>query len=119
MEKKMISNARCFKNEENSFTELFSLLRKYEVLSQDFLSLAYNTEELHAIHQHIDNAMVVLLQGLQDVGNLMGIASQNKKKMMAELKTIGFFIAGLGNLTEALHVLRSDTNYMLQQHCKE
>ncbi|MCD6039329.1 MAG: hypothetical protein K0S27_729, partial [Gammaproteobacteria bacterium] len=34
---------RKFKNAESPFTELFSLLRRYELLPQGHLTLAYHT----------------------------------------------------------------------------
>jgi hypothetical protein len=64
----------------------------------------------------VDNALVVLLQGLQDIGTLMSIAAQDKKPMIEELKTVGFFIAAVGNLSEALNTLRLDASYLLQEH---
>ena len=103
-----------FKNEEKPFTELFALLKRYEILSQGFPILGYETEELKIMHQHIDNAMDMLLQGLQDVGHLIGLTASDKN-MIEELNHIGFFISAITNLTEALNDLRSDTNYSLKE----
>jgi hypothetical protein len=100
------------KNLEMPFTELFSFLKKYEILSHGFPTLAYGTDELKVMHQHIDNAMTVLLQGLQDLGHVSGIVGN--KKIIKSLSHIGFFISAISNLTEALNTLRSDTSYTLQ-----
>lgn len=102
------------KNIESPFTELFALLKRYENLSNGSATLAYTSEELKEIHQHIDNAIAVLLQGLQGVAHLMGITAPDEK-IVEELNHLGFFISAIGNLTEALNVLRSDTDYVLRK----
>lgn len=79
------------------------------------LTLAYETEELQVMHQHVDNAMDILLQGLQDLGTLVGTAAQNQEQAREDLKNLGLFISAIGNLTEALNSLRSDIGYVLQE----
>ncbi len=104
-----------FKNIESPFTELFSLLKRYDYSSKESPTLAYSTSELKAIHGHVDNATVILLQGMQDVGNLIGLLGSRNKKAEAGLSALGFFIAMISNLAEALHVLQSDTDYILRE----
>jgi hypothetical protein len=101
-----------FKNIESPFTELFSLLKRYENLPES-PTLAYSTPELKAINSHVGNVTVTLLQGLQDIGNLIGLVGSKNKKLEAGLCTLGFFIATISNLAEALYILQSDTDYVL------
>lgn len=102
-------------NQESPFTELFSVLKRYEILPQGLFTLAYKTDELKVMHQHIDNAMDILLQGLQDLGQIVGHVAQDDKDMREDIKNIGYLIATISNLTEALNTLRADTNYVLEQ----
>lgn len=105
-----------FKNCESPLTELFSLLTRYENSSSGSSTLAYNSDELIVMHLHIDNAIDVLLLGLQDLGHLIGVAAQSSKiKNIEDLNNIGFFISGISNLTEALNTLRLDADYVLKQ----
>lgn len=114
-----MSNSRMniieFKNSGSPFTELFSLLKRYETLPQGFPTLVYATEELKVIHQHTDNAIEVLLQGLQGLGHLLSVAAEDKEKTVADVNNIGFFMSTISNLTEALNSLRIDTDYVLKQ----
>ncbi len=107
--------AERYKNIESPFTELFTLLRRYENLSDGNLTLAYSSEELKVMHHHIDNAIDVLLQGLQDLGHLVGVVSQNAKSAIDDLSSIGFFISAISNLTEALTILKLDADFVLKQ----
>lgn len=103
-------------NANSPFLELFSILKRYQVLPHDGMpTLAYETEELKIMHQHVDNAMAILLQGLQDLGNLVGTVVQNQEQAQEDLKNLGLFISAIGNLTEAINCLRSDTSYSLRQ----
>jgi len=101
------------KNAESSFTELFNLLKRYDCASEKSPTLVYSTSELKAILGHIGNATVILLQGMQEMGNLMGLLSSKNKNAQTGLGALGFFIAMISNLTEALFVLQADTNYVL------
>ncbi len=103
------------KNAESSFTELFNLLKRHDCSPKESPTLAYTTSELKAIHCHVDNATVVLLQGMQDVGNLIGLLCSSKKNVQTGLGALGFFIAMISNLTEALHGLQVDTDYVLRE----
>ena len=108
-------SAEEFKNSESPFTEIFSLLRRYENTSNDSPTFAYDSHDLKIMHQHIDNAIDVLLQGLQDLGQLMSMVMQDKKQTIDDLYNIGFFVSAIANLTEALNALRLDTDYVLKQ----
>ncbi len=103
------------KNTESSFTELFNLLKRHDCSPKESPTLTYTTSELKAIHCHVDNATVILLQGMQDVGNLIGLLGSRNKNGEAGLNGLGFFIAMISNLAEALHVLQLDTDYVLQK----
>jgi hypothetical protein len=113
-----MSSASQIKNVESPFTELFSLLKRYEILSQGYPTLAYETEELKVIHEHVNNAIEILLQGLQNIGRLIEITMAEKKEIIEDLQNIGFFISSISNLTEALNGLRLDTDYVLKQRNK-
>lgn len=104
-----------FKNNNNPFTEIFSLIKRYEISSDGFSTFVYDTDEIKALHQHADNAIGIVLQGLQDVGSLISIAEKNKSKIPSDLNGIGYLLTGIGNLAEALHVLKSDVDFVLRQ----
>lgn len=102
-------------NIESPFTELFSLIKRYEVLPDESSTLVYQTDELKALRCHADNAMNIILQGLQDIGNLFSMVAQSNDKILHELQNVGFLIAGMSNLAEALDTLRLDIGFVLQQ----
>jgi hypothetical protein len=116
--KNNMNNASQLKNIESPFTELFSLLKRYDIKSQGFTNLLYETEELKAMQQHVANAIEILLHGMQGIGRLMGGSLSEKKEIIEELQDVGFFISSISNLTEALNSLRSDTDYELKQRSK-
>lgn len=107
-------NSTQFNKAECMFTELFSLLKKYENPLNGTPTLAYNPEELKVINCHVDNAIDTLLQGLQDLGQLVSIVMQDRTEVINEINNIGCFISAISNLTEALNYLRTDTNYVLK-----
>lgn len=113
--KNLIRNEESFKNSESPFTELFSLLKRIDSLPEGFTTLAYKTQEIKKMNQHADNAMSVLLQGLQDIGVIVSMSAQKNKDIAQDLKRIGFFISAISNLVEALHDLQIDTGYVLKQ----
>jgi hypothetical protein len=90
------TNNTEFKNNESPFTELFSLFKQYD--NPSVLTLIYTSEELIEIQQHVDTAISTLLQGLQDVGNLIGLSSVNKEIIEA-INQLGCFISTITNLT--------------------
>ena len=104
-----------FKNNDNPFTEIFSLIQRYEPSPDGFPTLAYQTDELKILHQHARNAIGITLQGLQDLGGMMNSFVQYNREIPEELKHIGYFISGIGNLTEALHSLCLNTDFVLRK----
>lgn len=95
--------------EENSFTGLFARLKRYQPAQNGLPVLAYENDDIKIMYQYSDDAIRVLLQGLQELGRLLG--TQNKQ--IENHVNMGFFISAISNLIEALDNLRSDTNYML------
>jgi hypothetical protein len=95
---------KVFRNSEAPFTELFSLLTR----------CPNGDSELHsAIRQHADNAIEVMLRGVQSIGQLIGIA--NEKMLCDEINDIGHLINAVGNIAEALYRARSDAEEGLLQ----
>jgi hypothetical protein len=109
-------NTEKAKNLEAPFTELFSILKRCAISTQGYPTLAYEVDELKMMSHHIDNAMTVLLQGLQDLGQVTSMISQGGKRIIEDLDHIGFLISAISNLTEALNNLRLDTSYSLIKH---
>lgn len=110
---KIIKDEALLIDADSPFTQLFSLLTQNREITNGNVSLAYGTPELEVMNQHVENAIEVLLQGLQDLGYVAGMIGEKDKKIMKNLNHIGFFISAIGNLTEALNTLRSDTSYTL------
>ena len=108
-----MSGAICINNVESPFTELFTILKKHDI-QQGKIALAYDSDELQAMHQHIDNATDILLKGLQDIGGVIGFLSLKNQISIKEIGNICFFISAISNLTEALNILRSDAGYVLK-----
>jgi hypothetical protein len=109
-------NATALKisNAESPFTELFSILKTHEVQSNELPILPHSTKKIKIIYQHTENAISLLLQGLQNVGQLIGTRKRSTLSN-SEVNNIGFFISAISNLTEALNVLRLDADYILKQ----
>jgi len=89
------------KNVNSPFTEIFSLLTKYELLPDNTCELAYTPAELIILRQHMENASEMILQGLQDVGALMAAVDKEKMKQIP-VDSIGCFISAVCNLIEAM-----------------
>jgi len=89
-------------NIESPFTELFSLIGRMENKQNQF----NKSHELKAIKLHTDNAMGVVLQGIKNVGELMA-------KSNVKTNDLGYFISGMGNLAEALYMIKDDVDYIL------
>lgn len=104
--------SEVFKNANSPFTELFSLLKRYEVNVSGVPILVYNYKEMEIICQHAENATNILLQGLQEIGCLLG---EVDKDNILRLSNIGWLISILSNAIEALNILRSDADFMLAQ----
>lgn len=104
-----------FQNEENPFTELFSLLKRYQCMPDGQTALAYTAEELIVMQRHTENAIDVLLLGLQGVGKLVSLAAQTGQLIIDDLHYIGFFIAAMSDLAGALNHLRLDAECKLKE----
>lgn len=101
-------------NIESPFTELLSLLKRYESSSYGLPISPYDDEELKVINDHINNAMDVLLQGLQGVGYLIATTSLDMT-IVNEGYQLSLFITSIANLIEALNHLRLDADYILKE----
>lgn len=99
-------------NIDRPFTELFSLLRR-DVIADGHCIMRYDIHDLKIIYQHTDNAIDNLIQGIQDLGCLLASVSQNNQ-VENLMPKIGFLIADLANLTDALNGLRSDVDFTLR-----
>jgi len=108
-----IDGPGIFQNKESPFTEIFSLLKYYECSPGEVGTLAYSADELKIMNQHIDNAMNVLIQGLQVIGNLMGMLPPDQVRV--DTNYVGLFIAVISNLTEELNNLKTDTDFALRK----
>jgi hypothetical protein len=93
----------------NAFTELFNLLKKVKSRDES-LALDYTHDEISKILSHTDNAVTSLLHGLQSIGNLIALSSLSNKD---DITQIGYFLTLIGNLMEALNILRSDCELQL------
>ncbi len=103
------------KDHESAFTELFSILKRYEEKPGGMLKLQYDEEEIRLMRHHLTNCTDTLLRGLQELGFLVGFHMQNNPDVIAEVSNIGFFISAVGNLLEALTVLRDDSDQIIKQ----
>lgn len=97
-----------FNNPNSPFTELMTLLKRYEIKPSNELNLAYSTDELKVMKKHLENALETLSQGLQSVGILLHATRIEDYPVNGEINHIGFFITTVSNLTEALHALQAD-----------
>jgi hypothetical protein len=103
------------KNQESGFTELFSILKRYDVKPGGILKLQYDDNEIKIMRQHVTNCTDTLLRGLQELGVLVGFHMQNNPDIIEEVSNIGFFISAIGNLLEALTILRADSDPIIKQ----
>jgi hypothetical protein len=108
------SSKECLENIEHPFTELLSLLRYYRISSPGHFELIYSTKALKAISQHTDNSIQLLLDGLQALGYILG-KNQEEQTLQSSVSSLGFLIQTMGNLIEALYVLRADISYEIKQ----
>ncbi len=112
---KMTYNTVQFRNKQSPFTELFSLLKRYELLPQGKLTLAYHTKELKVMNKHLRNAKTIVTQGLEDMFNLLGNAESSDATITPTSSMLWTFLGALMNLRDALDTLQSDASYVLQQ----
>jgi hypothetical protein len=99
-------------NAGSPFTEIFSRLIKYKTLPDNTSTLAYSSEELKIMCAHINNAVEVMLQGLQDIGNLLA-AAERKNLQDVSTEGVGLFISATCNLIEALNRFTLDAEYVV------
>ncbi|OGT63241.1 MAG: hypothetical protein A3E85_06015 [Gammaproteobacteria bacterium RIFCSPHIGHO2_12_FULL_45_12] len=104
-----------YKNIESPFTEIFSLLKRYQVLSDGLTALVYNSDELIEMHQHIESVIETLLQGLQSLGQVVGEATNRKVIPINRIGSIGYLISSISNLTESLNTLKADASFELRR----
>lgn len=109
-----INSTTYFNHFESPFTELFTILKRQDIQPEGEVTLAYHSDELRVMHQHIDNATDILLKGLQELGNSISLLSANKIISLNDIENIGFFISAISNLTEALNTLRLDIDHVLK-----
>ncbi len=103
------------KNINSPFSELFSLLTRYEIAGKGAVTLAYNTSELKVMNQHLNNAKAILSQGLEELFHFFGLLAQESGKMLPKLSSAWIFFGAMMNLTEALDALQENTDYVLRQ----
>ena len=97
------------RNNNSQFSDLFSLLTSCEIPAKDMSILGYSTENLKIMYQNIRHVVDVLLNGLQNVGDLIAIADRES------MNNMGQFISTICNLIDALNTFALDTSYELRQ----
>jgi hypothetical protein len=107
---KSLNDPVHFENSDNFLREVLPLLGRFEILPRQSFIHVGEKEEVRVLRQHVDHAMNILLQGLRDLGHLLYLAAQRKKKFLEDLEKIRFLISAIMNLTEALNTLRLEIN---------
>ena len=107
---------QLIKNVDSPFTEIFSRITKYQTLPNDNVRMAYSNIDLLIMKHHINNAVEVMLQGLQDVGNLLS-AVRRDKELDLPAEGVGDFISATCNLIGALNLLSKNAEYSVNQPC--
>lgn len=97
-------------NVDNIFTDLFGSLIKYKTDENRNLHLDYSSREISRMLLGVDNAITMILQGLQGLGKMLSMCSLSEAQDMMH---VGHFLAILGNLLEALNSLRADFEFEL------
>ncbi|HSW68861.1 MAG TPA: hypothetical protein VLI69_01715 [Gammaproteobacteria bacterium] len=103
----MMFTENTINNPDSPFTEIFSLL----TLNGDFEN--YTGEQLRSLYLHSENAIDVILRGIQDASQMFGASKIQPPEI---IQNFGFFISALANLSEALITLKENTNYILKQN---
>lgn len=98
----------------NTFTELFTLIKKYKVKNQT-IGLDYNIKEITKMALYADNAITTMLHGLQSIGSLVSMSNLSNKD---DIIHIGCLLTLIGNLMEALHLLSQDCEHELRGDVK-
>ena len=101
----------------NTFTELFHMLKKVKPLNGS-LTIDYRPDEINKMLMHTDNALTNILHGLQTIAGLVTLSSFSDKN---DIANIGYFLASIGNLLEALNMLRMDCGEQLfiESQCED
>ena len=102
------------KNIDRPFAELFALLTMGKNFPIGIRMYEHSSDELQQVHQHVENATDILLQGLQDVCLLLRTAGK-KDTMISDMSNVSFFISSVVNLVEALCTLRINTEHVLME----
>lgn len=109
--KEATMNNNTLNNIESPFTEIFALLIKDWQLP-NHSSLNNDPHDTKILRQHVDNAINVLVQGLQDVGYLLSVTMQCNNQSTDQFNNVGFFVSTVVNLIEALIQLGQDIDYL-------
>lgn len=99
------------------FTNIFALIKRYEIYPGGFSIFAYNIDELNMLYIDLENAFTIMSKNLQNISRLVISAEKSKSRSCAEYKDVCDFMACIANLIEALRLLKVDTEFaLLQQH---
>jgi len=101
-------------NFEYPYTELFSYIKNCEV-SGGISRLSYETRNIKIMYNHVNNSISLLLQGIQEITNLILKCVNNGEAIKNELNGIMTLISHISNLIEALYVLQGDFNFELRE----
>lgn len=102
------------RSNNSSFADLFSLLTSCERPASNMSILAYSTENLKIMRQNVRHDVDVLLNGLQNVGDLIAVVDQETMKNIS-IGNIGQFVSAICNLIDALNTFSIDAGYELRQ----
>lgn len=98
----LYENNVVLNNINSPFTDIFSILTKYEKSVNNKSKVAYSSAQVSRLRHHMCNSIDVMLRGLQGLGNVLAVTDQNSLQD-ASINDIGQFISGICNLIEALH----------------
>ncbi|MBA3661008.1 MAG: hypothetical protein H0W64_04745 [Gammaproteobacteria bacterium] len=108
----MISRTHFSKSpkEEQPFTEIFKFLTNIQSINPSSNDL----QDRIPIKNEIENALNVLLIGLQDIAYIMSITKQDKPELTTHIDNVDFFNNTMINLIHALNDLRLFLEYKTQ-----
>lgn len=89
------------------FTQIFSVLTKYDISENNPSVFAYGDEQLVQLYDHIRNSNMILLQGLGSMGRMLSAVDKDAYDEIS-IPDLGRFISATCNLIEALDKLQSD-----------
>lgn len=102
-------------NFECPYTELFSYIKSCEVYSGGMPRLSYKTRNIKIMYSHVNNSISLLLQGIQEITNLISKSINNGEAIKNEFNGIMILISHISNLIEALYVLQGDFSFELKE----